>query len=180
MIKKKKKPKKFTKAREGITKTPLKDATAAQLERLFKTVYLKYVVSLEDQLREDKAHLQFKENTIQILQEEIKLRNFEYKVAYEDCIKKNDEFIIQNGELIKERDEVVRAYNGLHMMGKIAQEQGINIEKHKNKLPENNVEFEQEHKLLESGKVQHSYKFKLPPNQKKEVTASTKKIKKKI
>ena len=86
MIKKKKKPKKFTKAREGITKTPLKDATAAQLERLFKTVYLKYVVSLEDQLQEDKAHLLFKEKTIQTLQEEIRLRSFEYRVAYEDCI----------------------------------------------------------------------------------------------
>ena len=166
MLKKKQKPKKFTKAREGITKTPLKDATAAQLERLFKTVYLKYVVSLEDQLREDKAHLQFKENTIQILQEEIKSRSLEYKEAYEDCLKKNDAFVIQNNELIKERDEVTRAYTGLHTMGKIAQDQGINIEKYKNKLPENNVEFEQEHKLLESGEVQHSYKFKVPPKSK--------------
>ena len=51
-------------------------------------------------------------------------------------------------------------------MGKIAQDQGINIEKYKNKLPENNVEFEQEHKLLESGEVQHSYKFKVPPKSK--------------
>jgi uncharacterized protein YeeX (DUF496 family) len=166
MLKRQKKSNKFTKARDGITITPLRDATAAQLQKLFKTVYLKYVVTLENQLQEDKSHLLLKENTIQILQEEIKSRSLEYKDAYEDCLKKNDEFVIQNGELIKERDEITRAYNGLHMMGKIAQDQGINIEKYKNKLPENNIEFEHEHKLLESGKVQHSYKFKIPPKSK--------------
>jgi len=180
MLKKQKRPKNFYKAIDGIKKTPVKDATNAQLDRLWKTIHVKYVVTLERQLHEDKAHLFNKENTIQLLQEEIISRSFEFRTAYEDCIKKNDEFVIQNEELIKQRDDAVRAYNGLHMMGKIAQEQGINIDKYKNKLPENNIEFEQEHKLLESGKVQHSYKFKLPPNQKKEVTASTKKIKKKI
>ena len=42
-----------------------------------------------------------------------------YKSAYEDCIKKNDDFVIQNKELIKEHNEITRAYNGLHQMLKI-------------------------------------------------------------
>jgi len=162
-----KKPKKFTRARDGITKTPLNKATTEQLHRLWKTIHIKYVVTLEDQLREDKAHLFHKENTIQLLQEEIQLRSLEYKEAYEDCLKKNDEFVIQNGELIKERDEVVRAYNGLHQMGKFAKELNIDIEKYSKKLPENNMEFEQNHKVLESGKVQHSYKFTMPKKNRK-------------
>jgi len=179
MLKKKKRPKYFYKAIDGVTKTPVKDATNAQLDRLWKTIYVKYVVSLEKQLHEDKAHLFHKENTIQLLQEEIRSRSFEFRTAYEDCIKKNDDFVIQNGQLIKERDETVRAYNGLHQMGKFAEELNVDIKKYSKKLPENNMEFEQDHKVLESGKVQHSYKF-IMPKKEKEVTASTKKIKKKI
>ena len=166
MLKKQQKPKRFTKARDAIKKKPLKLVTGEKLQRLFKSLHIMYVANLEGQLHEDKAHLLHKENTIQILQEEIKSRSLEYKEAYEDCLKKNDAFVIQNNELIKERDEVTRAYTGLHTMGKIAQDQGINIEKYKNKLPENNIEFEQEHKLLENGEVQHSYKFKIPPKSK--------------
>ena len=66
---------KFTKARDGVKKTPLKDCTAEQLQQLFRTVYIKYVVTLEDQLQEDKSHLLLKENTIQILQEDVKFKN---------------------------------------------------------------------------------------------------------
>jgi hypothetical protein len=211
----KKSSRKFTRARDGITRTPLRDATAAQLQQLFKTVYIKYVVTLEDQLQEDKAHLFLKEKTIGILQSDVKqknskLRDYEkyqklnvnkvnknwdereqkfnalewilrdkieklengayvkkYIEAYENCLKKNDEFVIQNGELIKERDEVTRAYNGLHQMGKFAEELNIDIKKYSKKLPENNMEFEQNHKVLESGKVQHSYKFTMPQKEKK-------------
>ena len=179
MLKTQKKPKNFYKAIDAIKKRPLKQATKAQLDRLCKVIHLKYVVTLERQLHEDKAHLFNKENTIQLLQEEIRSRSFEFRTAYEDCIKKNDDFVIQNGQLIKERDETVRAYNGLHQMGKFAEEINVDIKKYSKKLPENNMEFEQEHKVLESGKVQHSYKF-IMPKKEKEVTASTKKIKKKI
>ena len=178
MLKTQKKPKNFYKAIDAIKKRPAKDATNAQLDRLCKVIHLKYVVTLERQLHEDKAHLYKKENTIQLLQEEIRSRSFEFRTAYEDCIKKNDDFVIQNGQLIKERDEAVRAYNGLHQMGKFAEELNVDIKKYSKKLPENNMEFEQDHKVLESGKVQHSYKF-IMPKKEKEVTASTKKIKKK-
>ena len=40
MLKKQQKPKRFTKARDGITKTPLKDATAAQYKE--KTIKVGY------------------------------------------------------------------------------------------------------------------------------------------
>ena len=179
MLKTQKKPKNFYKAIDAIKKRPVKDSTNAQLDRLWKVIHIKYVVTLERQLHEDKAHLFNKENTIQLLQEEIRSRSFEFRTAYEDCIKKNDDFVIQNGQLIKERDETVRAYNGLHQMGKFAEELNVDIKKYSKKLPENNMEFEQDHKVLESGKVQHSYKF-IMPKKEKEVTASTKKIKKKI
>ena len=178
MLKTQKKPKNFYKAIDAIKKRPVKDSTNAQLDRLWKVIHIKYVVTLERQLHEDKAHLFNKENTIQLLQEEIRSRSFEFRTAYEDCIKKNDDFVIQNGQLIKERDETVRAYNGLHQMGKFAEEINVDIKKYSKKLPENNMEFEQDHKVLESGKVQHSYKF-IMPKKEKEVSASTKKIKKK-
>ena len=47
-------------------------------------------------------------------------------------------------------------------MGKFAEELGIDIKQHQDQLPENNKDykFEQEHKLLESGRVQHIYKIK--------------------
>ena len=47
-------------------------------------------------------------------------------------------------------------------MGKFAEELGIDIKQHNDRLPENNKDykFEQEHKLLESGRVQHIYKIK--------------------
>lgn len=229
-MKKKSQPKpKFTRAKEGVKKTPLKDCTAEQLQQLFKTVYIKYVLTLEDQLQEDKAHLLLKQQTIQILEQDIKYKNQKlksyekyqklnvkrvnknwevretkfnalewilrdkisklekgenseldkYKAAYEDCLKKNDDFVIANNKLVKERDEICRAYNGLHQMGKFAEDEGINIKKYSKKLPENNMEFEQDHKVLESGKVQHTYKFKMPTKQSKEFGESQNKPKKK-
>ena len=91
----------------------------------------------------------------------------QYKEAYEDCLKKNDEFAIQNLQLIKERDEVTRAYNSLHTMGKFCEEEGINIKEYSKKLPENNLDFEQSHKVLESGQVRSSYRFTMPKKEKK-------------
>ncbi len=186
------KPKsKFTKARDGVKKTPLKDATAEQLQQLFKTVYIKYVVTLEDQLQEDKAHLLLKQQTIQILQEDIKFKNqklrqievFQKKLAkrfadlkanyqkeidYEraealkinnNLMAKNDDCIKKNEEILKSHNEITRAYNGLHSMGKFAEAEGIDIQKHNKQLPEN-MEFHQSHELMESGRVKHVYGIK--------------------
>ena len=76
----------------------------------------------------------------------------DYHEKHTDCLEKNQ-------ELLKDHIEITRAYNGLHQMGKFAEEQGIDIKKHNKKLPEYH-QFEQEHTLLESGRVQHIYKMK--------------------
>ena len=63
--------------------------------------------------------------------------------------------------LTKQRNESIRAYNGLAEMGKFAEEVGVDIKKHSKRLPEHNkYDFSQSHTLLESGKVKHSYKLK--------------------
>ena len=81
--------------------------------------------------------------------------DFEITMKHTDCLEKNQ-------ELLQAHHEITRAYNGLHEMGKFAEELGIDIKQHQDQLPENNKDykFEQEHKLLESGRVQHIYKIK--------------------
>tara|TARA_R100001369_G_C3280973_1_gene161976 strand:+ start:180 stop:866 length:687 start_codon:yes stop_codon:yes gene_type:complete len=87
---------------------------------------------------------------------------------HKDILKKNTDCIKKNKEIIQLHAEVTRAYNGLHMFGKFAEEQGIDIKDHTKRLPENDTsDFQQSHKLLESGQVQHSYKFKVKPKIKK-------------
>ena len=208
----------FRKGRKALKKIgTLKEATQKVeiLEKLCRTMHIKYVITLEDQLQDDKAHLLLKERTIKTLEQDIRQKNQrlkliekfqitnvkkinkdwekrasehkalvfilrekierlesgeltqQYKEAYEDCLKKNDEFAIQNLQLIKERDEVTRAYNSLHTMGKFCEEEGINIKEYSKKLPENNLDFEQTHKVLESGQVRSSYRFTIPKKEKK-------------
>ena len=65
------------------------------------------------------------------------------------------------------RAEAVRAYNGLHTLGKFAEEQGIDIKSAGEELPEsekNRYNFSQKHTLLESGRVKHSYSLKTKKN----------------
>jgi len=81
------------------------------------------------------------------------IRNLSYtfKKRLCDLIKENDDLIAANIEL-------TRAYNGLAQMGKFAEEQGIDIKKHRERLPEfDKYDFSQEHTVLESGKVRHKY-----------------------
>ena len=77
---------------------------------------------------------------------------YDYHLKHEDCLEKNQ-------ELLKSHVEITRAYNGLHEMGKFAEDLGIDITKHNKKLPEYH-QFEQKHTLLESGRVQHIYSMK--------------------
>ena len=59
----------------------------------------------------------------------------------------------------KDKNDITRAYNGLHSMGKFAEEEGIDIKKACRDLPENKHKytFKDKHTLLESGKVSHTY-----------------------
>mgnify|MGYP000105885945 FL=1 len=94
----------------------------------------------------------------------------EQKELYNECIDANKELskvnrhcIKVNKSIIKDHNEITRAYNGLHSMGKFCEEQGIDIKRHNKMLPEDKdqfYDFKQEHKLLESGKVQHTWSMK--------------------
>ena len=90
--------------------------------------------------------------------------NTELLEKNKDCIKKNRDFVKTNKKLVKRHIEITRAYNGIAEMGKFAEELGINIKEHQEKLPEH--EFNQKHTLMESGRVNHTYSF-LPKIKKK-------------
>ena len=67
----------------------------------------------------------------------------------------------------KDKNDVTRAYNGLHTLGKFAEEQGIDIKTASEDLPEaekNKYDFSQKHTVLESGKVKHSWTLKPKKN----------------
>ena len=85
----------------------------------------------------------------------LKDRLREYHEKHSDCLEKNQ-------ELLQAHHEITRAYNGLHEMGKFAEELGIDIKKHNAMLPESGEynEFTQNHQLLESGKVNHTWTIK--------------------
>ena len=90
--------------------------------------------------------------------------NTELLEKNKDCIKKNRDLVKTNKKLVKRHIEITRAYNGIAEMGKFAEELGINIKEHQEKLPEH--EFNQKHTLMESGRVNHTYSF-LPKIKKK-------------
>jgi len=94
--------------------------------------------------------------------------NYQKEIDHEraECVKinndvmaKNDDCIKKNTQLLKSHNEITRAYNGLHTMGKFAEEEGIDIKEHCKQLPEN-MEFTQSHELMESGRVKHVYGIK--------------------
>ena len=153
----------------------LKKATYAQIEHIYKVLTLKYVMSLEDQLQEDKAHLSLKQYTIETLEEDVRTKNnlirrwqvHGYKSAktveerFKEYKEANEDLSKQNKEVIKDNYELTRAYNGLSEMGHFAEELGVDIKKYNGQLPENNKwNFEQKHTLTESGKVKHQYRLK--------------------
>ena len=158
-----------------VKKLDLQKATNAQLEQLFNKQHIKYVMSLEDQLQEDKAHLLLKQNTIETLEEDIRTKNNlirrwqvhgyrnakEVTKVFKNYKEANKDLSKQNKEVIKSNYELTRAYNGLHTLGKFAEESGVDIKKHNGELPENHKwDFEQRHTLTEGGQVKHQYKLK--------------------
>ena len=90
--------------------------------------------------------------------EDLKKINIAMVDKYEDTLEAQEK---QLEDCHKEKNEVTRAYNGLHSLGKFAEEQGLDIKKACRDLPENKhkYNFRQKHSLLESGKVSHEYFF---------------------
>ena len=153
----------------------LKKATYEQIEHVFKVSTIKYMITLEDQLKEDKAHLLLKQNTIETLEEDLRHKNNQIRTFYinthknakkvnkvfDDYKEANDSLAEKNKEIVKDNFDLTRAYNGLSQLGQFAEESGIDIKKHNGKLPENSKwDFEQKHTLTETGKVRHQYKLK--------------------
>ena len=91
--------------------------------------------------------------------EDLKKINIAMVDKYEDTLETQEKEL---QECHKEKNDVTRAYNGLHSLGKFAEEQGLDIKKACKDLPENQknkYQFKQKHSLLESGKVRHEYFF---------------------
>ena len=88
-----------------------------------------------------------------------KARENQWEDYIKDLEDKHRDCLKINKEVTKEHHEITRAYNGLHSMGKFAEEEGIDIKKHNKMLPEN-MELHQSHELMESGRVRHSYQIK--------------------
>ena len=157
MTQKKKNPS-YRKISDEVKKAGgLKKATYAQVEHIYKLLMLKYVISLEDQLKEDKAHLLLKQETIEelILDTRHKTNQIRRKNIAINRVSKINKY------LYRDIFELTRAYNGLAQMGQFAEEIGVDIKKYNGQLPENNKwNFEQKHTLSETGEVKHQYRMK--------------------
>ena len=153
----------------------LKKATYEQIEHIFKLSTIKYMITLEDQLKEDKAHLLLKQNTIETLEDDLRHKNNQIRTFYinthknakkvnkvfDDYKEANDNLAEKNKEIVKDNFDLTRSYNGLSQMGQFAEELGVDIKKYNGQLPENKKwDFKQSHTLTESGKVKHQYKLK--------------------
>ena len=181
---------KFTKVKDRAKKVgTLKKCRNTQLEQIFRLSQIKYIISLENQLEEDKAHNYCKEQTINELQQQVryyrnkmrKIEVFEDKrarllndneIAWEAKLKEfvdaNKVLSDQNRKVTADHIEITRAYNALHNFGIFAKEQGIDIRKHRKKLPENNKwDFRASQTILESGKVVDTVKKTIRKKSKK-------------
>ena len=111
-----------------------------------------------DELEENLRYLRNKMRKIEVFEDKrARLLN----ANEQEWIDKLKEFSDAN-KLLAERNktvtadhiEITRAYNALHNAGVFAEDQGINIKKHRAKLPENNKwEFKATQTVLESGAV---------------------------
>ena len=117
----------------------------------------------QKEINEIKAHYEKELAEVNKLYEEAVEHNREMAEVNRDAIKTNK-------EILKSHNEITRAYNGLHTIGEMAQDLGIDIKRHNKMLPENSddFQFDQKHTLLENGKVRHEYKL-TPKKKKKEV-----------
>ena len=133
--------------------------TEKVIQRQVRTIY-----SISEEIRWQRNYIRIllieaKKSTLRFNRAWI-TREAEWEKYVKDLEKKHKDCLKINKEAIKEHHEITRAYNGLHHFGKYARELGIDIKKHNKQLPENDAEFHQEHKVLESGRVHRTYKFK--------------------
>jgi len=158
-----------------------KTLNKTQLEKLVKHFKVKYCFTLEEIIVAQQQDIHHLRNSNRILHERIEsdgetlksqlkaLEENKKGIAtlvdkYEDRVSELEE---QLQECNSKRADITRAYNGLHTLGKFAEEQGIDIKTASEDLPEaekNKYDFSQKHTVLESGKVKHSYSLKPKKN----------------
>ena len=154
-----------------IKKVPLKSTTKQQLFNSLIT--LERICRRQQRtifhLSESSRH-NLNSKRIAYLNLKIHLKNLddEWREYTKDLREKHEDCLEKNKEILKSHNEITRAYNGLHTIGEMAQDLGLDIKKHNEMLPENNkdYQFSQKHTLLESGKVRHEYRVipKKKPN----------------
>lgn len=158
-----------------------KTLNKTQLEKLVKHFKVKYCFTLEEIIVAQQQDIHHLRNSNAILhlktESDTKTIDFQRKILedhkkgiaklidkYEDRVSELEE---QLQECNSKRADITRAYNGLHTLGKFAEEQGIDIKTASEDLPEsekNKYNFSQKHTVLESGKVKHSYSLKPKKN----------------
>jgi DNA-directed RNA polymerase subunit L len=145
-----------------------------QLEKLVKHFKVKYCFTLEEVIVAQQQDIHHLRNSNRILHLKIQsdtkiIEDHKKGIAnlidkYEDI---KDDLEKQLQECNSKRADITRAYNGLHSLGKFAEEQGIDIKTASEELPEsekNKYDFSQKHTVLESGKVKHSWTLKPKKN----------------
>ena len=170
-MKPKKTPPKIKKFKvlEKLKKLNLKnrEATAKELELLYKGLHIKYCRNLEDNIVNDSYIIANLQKTIHFHQktlDENKKGIATLIDKYENALEAKEKEL---QECHKDKNDITRAYNGLHTLGKFAEEEGVDIKKACRDLPENQknkYDFKQKHTVLESGKVKHSYSLKPKKN----------------
>ena len=170
-MKPKKTPPKIKKFKvlEKLKKLNIKNrkATNKELELIYKGLHVKYCRNLEDNIVNDSYIIANLQKTIHFHQKSLD----ENKKGIATLVDKYEDRVAELEEQLQEcnskRADITRAYNGLHTLGKFAEEQGIDIEPASDELPEsekNKYKFSQKHTVLESGKVKHSYTLKPKKN----------------
>ncbi len=161
-------------SKEVSPKEPLSPAkTIDNLVYMYKSLLPKKVVIMTRIKSKSKKELQqeIKDLTvITTIQEdyidlaEVKTKEFydkhiEYAMGYWELWAKYEN---QLEDLHKKYNEIVRAYNALAELGKYAEELGIDIKKHTERLPEYDLykDFKIENKVMESGKVKTIFSAK--------------------
>ena len=161
LSKKQKKLAEETWKKRGLLADKIDIKNATKKELLFS------IKDMERLLQNQQRLIQFHQSTIVFQRDTISQQKKGIEIfigKYEERIQELEKEL---QECSKQRNDSIRAYNGLAQMGKFAEQMRINLEEACKKLPEadkNKYDFSHKHTVLESGKVKHSYHLKPKKN----------------
>ena len=140
--------------RSDITDEMRRAVGACEHDKINYQTLEKFSNLLYKRAKSDEKTIKFQQKIINDFKKANKLLVDKYEDALEALEKERQ-------DCHKNKNDITRAYNGLHSLGKFAEDQGIDIKKACKDLPENKnkYNFRQKHSLLESGKVSHEYFF---------------------